>query len=386
MTSKDTSPSQIPPDAYTAVVPSSAPRNRARAGQVVRWGLLAGYLLGFGLLYLLLPPLFAGLVGVAVAALTFHPAHQRLVLTWVARPSHRHIPTRVLVNQGERLERRGGLSGRVIGGYRLEHLVGRGGMSEVYTAQSGGLLLAVKVIDTTISSQYILRFEREVSMLKHAKHPNVVQVFDDGVDGEYAYMVMEYIDGVNLKDYIEKDAPLPIKDIIDIVAGIAAAADHIHTVGIVHRDFKPDNIMLYWDHNHRCIPMLLDFGVAKQSSMTVITLEGTVGTIEYMSPEQILDAPLVQPSSDVYSIGVMVYEMLTGELPYDGSVASVVFGHLHGELKDPRNVNAGLPDGMAQAVLKAMAKEPENRFPNLAAFSAALMAGAPSRKKRESDG
>jgi len=353
---------------------------------VVRWGLVVVYLLGFSLLYLILSPWVAGLVGVGATALTFHSVYQRLLLQWVARPSNRHLPTRVMVNQGERLERRGALSGRVIGGYKLEHLVGRGGMSEVYTTQSGGLLLAVKIIDTTISSQYLLRFEREVAMLKNAKHPNVVQVFDDGVDDDYTYMVMEYIDGLNLKDYIEKDAPLPIKDVIDIVAGIASAADHIHTVGIIHRDFKPDNIMLYWDHNRRCVPMLLDFGVAKQSSMTVITLEGTVGTIEYMSPEQILDAPLVQPSSDVYSIGVMVYEMLTGELPYDGSVASVVFGHLHGDLQDPRQVNRNLPEPMAQAVVKAMAKEPESRFPNLAAFSDALTAGAASLEMPGSGG
>ena len=379
MTDKNMSPPPIPHDAYTEVVPSSAPRKTRLSGGGLRLGLLAIYLAGFSLLYWLLPTLLTGLVGVSVTALTFSMLHKNLLRSWGPRPSTRHIPTRVLQKQGERQDRRGALSGEVIGGYELENMIGRGGMSEVYTAQSGGLLLAIKVIDTTISKQYILRFEREVAMLKQAKHPNVVQVFDDGIDGDYAYMVMEYIDGLNLKDYIEKDAPLPLKDVIDIVAGIASAADHIHTVGIIHRDFKPENIMLYWDHNHRCVPMLLDFGVAKQSSRTVITLEGTVGTIEYMSPEQILDAPLVQPSSDVYSIGVMVYEMLTGELPYDGSVAAVVFGHLHGKLKNPRDVNASLPEKMAKAVVKAMAKEPENRYPNLAAFSVALEQGISSR-------
>ncbi len=321
-----------------------------------------------------IPIRWASWIMIPFAALSFSPLMKRIHPLFDTRLAHRQVPTRLRIHNTSPKNRRGALTGQTLDGYQLMDMIGKGGMSEVYRAQSGGLLLAVKVIDTQRSPEALMRFEREVQMLQQAKHPNVVQVFDSGALDDYAYMVMEYIEGINLKDYIEHEAPLPMQDVINIVDGIANAADHMHKLGIIHRDLKPGNIMLYWDSNQTCIPLLLDFGVAKQSSVTVITLEGTVGTIEYMSPEQILEAPLVQPSSDVYAIGVMVYEMLTGQLPYDGSIGAIVFGHLHGDERNPADVNENIPPYMAQAVCRAMSKDPKDRFPNLTTFAAALAA------------
>lgn len=272
----------------------------------------------------------------------------------------------------KRSVQQGLLTGKNVGGYKLLNMIGHGGFSEVYTSQSGGLLLAVKVVDVSKSVEHRMRFEREVAALSIAKHPNVVQMFDSGFDGNYAYIVMEYIQGQSLKQYIRENAPLKLNEIIDILEGIGAAADHMHKNGIVHRDLKPGNIMLYEDSMGRCVPMLLDFGVAKQNDVTVITLEGTVGTIEYMSPEQITEATMVGAASDVYAMGVMTYEMLTGQLPFDGGIGAMVFGHLHDAPPNPCEALPGLPLYVGAAVQKAMAKDPTNRFASIWAFAKAV--------------
>ncbi|MEO0562529.1 MAG: serine/threonine-protein kinase [Chloroflexota bacterium] len=337
--------------------------------------LVAAYTLIFVILNTLLPlPYIAGLITVPLTALTFNAAFRWSAKQLAIRQTTRNIPNRLRPNDKEHALRRGALSGKVIGGYEIMNLIDKGGMSEVYTTQSGGLLLAIKIATVNEKSpEFLMRFEREVAMLERAKHPNVVQVFDSGADDTYAYMVMEYIDGVTLKSYIEREGALTIKDVADIVHGLASALEHMHALGIIHRDLKPGNIMLYWDSDGTCVPLLLDFGVAKQSSVTVITLEGTVGTVEYMSPEQILEAPLVQPASDVYAFGVMVYEMLTGELPYDGSMGAIVFGHLHGDTKDPRDINEEVPPTMAAAVCRAMSKDPAQRYDSVSQFAEAML-------------
>ncbi|MEL6148384.1 MAG: serine/threonine-protein kinase, partial [Chloroflexota bacterium] len=255
---------------------------------------------------------------------------------------------------------------------------------EIYTAESGGLLLAIKVVDVKTAPELLMRFQREITTLERAKHPNIVQVFDSGVDDDYAYMVMEYIDGIDLKSHIVENSPLPLEEIVVILRDIAAAVDYIHSLDIIHRDLKPGNIMLFWDSRNQVHATLLDFGVATSKALTVITLEGTVGTIEYMSPEQILDAPLVQPTSDVYAVGVMAYNMLTGELPYDGNMAAIMFGHLHNPVPDPRAINIDIDDDVAEAVMKAMAKEPEQRYPNMTAFVNVLAATLPASRAKAS--
>lgn len=343
----------------------------------VEWG-------GFLLLERLIPnsPLNAlmTMIGGAVVFIWLYPLLYKRVQQQVV--THEYTinnvtPDKISTSRWSRVNTKSGmLTGKTIGGYDLLHLIDKGGMGEIYASESGGLLLAVKVVDLTQGIDIRQRFEREVEALKLAKHPNVVQVFDSGVDQEqYAYMVMEYIDGVSLRDFIRNHAPVEIDDMIDIVEGIAAAADHMHSMGIVHRDLKPGNIMLYRNDDNRFVPIMLDFGVAKQSGVTVITLDGTVGTIEYMPPEQILEAPLVNPASDVYAVGVMAYEMLTGKLPYQGSVGAMVYGHLHLPVRDPREHNAKLSERAAMAVMKAMAKEPEERFVTLSEFCEELYAG-----------
>lgn len=264
------------------------------------------------------------------------------------------------------------LTGHNIGGYQMLNLIGSGGFSEVYTSQSGGLLLAVKVVDVGKSPEHRMRFEREVAALSIAKHPNVVQMFDSGFDGQYAYIVMEYIEGQSLRSHIQEHAPLKLNDVLDILQGLADATDQMHKLGIVHRDLKPGNIMVHRDNIGRWTPMLIDFGVAKQSYVTVITLEGTVGTVEYMSPEQITEAPMVGAASDVYAMGIMTYEMLTGQLPYNGGIGTILFGHLHDPVPNPCERLPGLPLYIGAAVQKAMAKQPHERYQSLSEFVRAL--------------
>ncbi|MEM6529436.1 MAG: serine/threonine-protein kinase, partial [Chloroflexota bacterium] len=275
----------------------------------------------YALLALLMPTAVAAPIAISGAAAGFAPLHQRANLHLAAfiesrQPATEAEPAEEKESIASRLIwQRGGLTGKEIGGFTLTNMIGKGGMSEIYTAESGGLLLAIKVVDVKTSPELLMRFQREITTLERAKHPNIVQVFDSGVDDDYAYMVMEYIDGIDLKSHIVEHAPLPIEEVVVILRDIAAAVDYIHSLDIIHRDLKPGNIMLFWDSRKQVHATLLDFGVATTKALTVITLEGTVGTIEYMSPEQILDAPLVQPTSDVYAVGVMAYNMLTGELP-----------------------------------------------------------------------
>lgn len=359
-------------------------RNRAWVGRGVSGGLM---LLFWGVYLLLqltpLPQTLAALTSITLAALTFHPLHQHTrnaLFTFVTtRKYSKHIYHQMTAPHQRHIDMNGTLSGQTIGGYKLLNQIGRGGFSEVYASQSGGLLLAVKIVDVSQGEEYRMRFDREVGALQLARHPNVVQVFDNGYDGKYAYMVMEYIDGIPLDKYIKDHAPMNISDVVDVVRGLGAAADHMHGQGIVHRDLKPSNIMLYRDSNGRLVPMLLDFGVAKQSAVTVITLDGTVGTVEYMSPEQILEAPMVGVASDVYAMGVITYEMLCGQLPFDGSIGTIVFGHLQDDVPDVRDIIPTIPEHAALALMRAMAKDPQDRFGSVMAFASAV-AGLPSQQ------
>ena len=270
------------------------------------------------------------------------------------------------------LSRTGGtLTGTRLGSYEVLELLGRGGMAEVYKGRHPRLdrTVAIKILPPRLAADpdFRQRFEREARAIAALRHPNIVQVFDFGdVEGTY-YMVMEYIEGIDLARYIRENGPLPLEQVRLILRGVASALDHAHAQGLVHRDVKPSNVMLETvgqiDLSHRVV--LTDFGIAKiLTSDTDATKSGMImGTLDYIAPEQVKVSAQVDGRADVYALGAMLYQMLTGELPFKGDYAgAVMLAHLQQPVSDPRGLRPDLPDNVAHAIMRAMAKEPDDRF------------------------
>ncbi len=270
-----------------------------------------------------------------------------------------------------------------LGAYENLEPIGRGGMAEIYRAQHPtlGKTVAIKVLPPALAKEadFRKRFEREAKTVAGLKHPHIVQVYDFGEsDGTY-YMVMEYIAGRDLGDVIRETAPLQIEGVRSIVGDIAGALDYAHTQGLVHRDVKPSNVMLeaitstgQRDKTERAV--LMDFGIARiLTGGTRLTATGTMGTFDYIAPEQIQAASDVDGRADVYSLGVMAYQMLAGRLPFDAAhPAALLIAHLNQPAPDPRQLNPHLPEGAAAALLRALAKKPDQRFSTAGEFVAAL--------------
>lgn len=280
------------------------------------------------------------------------------------------------------------LPARKFGGYEVTGLLGRGGMGEVYRARHPDRSqdVAVKVLPAAKASDedFRARFEREATTVAALHHPNIIQVFDYGrADGDI-YMVMEYIDGQGLDAYIREHGPLPLDLVRSLMRDVCAALDYAHGQGLVHRDIKPSNIMLQQVTtqiarqpvrivSHRAV--LMDFGVARMvSDTTGLTQSGViVGTFDYMAPEQISGSSTVDHRADIYSLGVVLYQMLTGTLPFAGDNPGViVFAHLQRPAPDPREVIPSLPPSVAYAVKRAMAKQPDDRFQRAGELAAEL--------------
>jgi eukaryotic-like serine/threonine-protein kinase len=270
------------------------------------------------------------------------------------------------------------------GAYEVKSLLGRGGMGNVYRGRHTTLNreVAIKMLPPGLADdqQTRTRFEQEANIVAGLRHPNIVQVFDFGELNGTNYMVMEYIDGLELSKYIKQNAPLPLNHIRSIVNDVASALDHAHQQGFVHRDIKPSNVMLQTPTNVRGSnefpyrAILMDFGIARiLGSNSTLTNTSMIGTLEYSSPEQILTAREVTPRADIYALGVMTYQMLTGKLPFEGSNPGVlVFAHLQKPAPDPRAVVPTLPIYVVRAVLRALEKDPEARFASAGEFAAAL--------------
>jgi len=259
------------------------------------------------------------------------------------------------------------LIGKEIGKYRITERLGQGGMAEVYAGVHTHLdrKVAVKVLHSYLleGGDFVARFKREAKAVANLRHPNIVQVYDFDIQDDLIFMVMEYVDGVNLHTKLvevgNKGERMPIKLIGSIINDIASALDYAHTKDMLHRDIKPSNIML--DSENKAY--LTDFGIAKLLSDQKFTATGTlVGTPAYMSPEQSLGDD-VSKESDIYSLGVVAFEMLTGQVPYD---AKTPIGIVHKQINDPIPNMSELVDGVpgtAQEVIdRALAKTPESRF------------------------
>lgn len=247
--------------------------------------------------------------------------------------------------------------------YELIERIGDGGMAEVYRAHDKMLdrFVAVKILHPQFTSDesFVTRFRREAQGAAKLSHPNIVSIYDVGsCDGKY-YIVMEYIKGETLKDKINREAPLPIDVTLKIIQEIAEALENAHANHLVHCDIKPHNILI----NEAGHVKVADFGIARATSSSTITYTGTiVGSVHYFSPEQ-AKGHTISPKSDIYSLGVVMYEMLTGKVPFTGETAvSIAIKHLQEPPIPPHELRPDIPAIVEAIVLKAMDKNPDNRF------------------------
>jgi serine/threonine-protein kinase len=263
---------------------------------------------------------------------------------------------------------KGPLRHRKVGAYRVLGELGRGGMALVYRGLHEGLQREAALKELLPEGQQdketLSRFKREALALGAFRHQNIVTVYDLVEKNDSLFLVMEYVDGPTLHDLI-KDGPLPADVAAVIGARIASALDHAHFRRIIHRDLKPSNVMLTKSGEVK----LMDFGIAKDVSMDALTQQGmAVGTPAYMSPEQVTGAQL-DPRTDIFSLGVLLYEVLTGARPFQGRTAGEVFARIRDGKYTPLSKAAPrVPAPLANVVKRALEVKPENRFPDAAAM------------------
>lgn len=256
---------------------------------------------------------------------------------------------------------------RLDGRYEIEEIVGVGGMSVVYKAHDeiDDRTVAVKILKEELlqNEEFRRRFKNESKAIAVMDHPNIVKVYDVGFGDRVQYIVEEYIDGITLKEYIERQGVLPWKDALYFATQILRALQHAHDKGIVHRDIKPQNIMLLQDGTIK----VTDFGIARfaRSEQRTVT-DKAIGSVHYISPEQ-AKGEATDAKSDLYSVGVLLYEMLTGKLPFDAdSAVSVAIMQLQNEPIKPSTLNPEIPEGLEEITLRAMQKNPAERYSSAA--------------------
>jgi predicted Ser/Thr protein kinase len=261
--------------------------------------------------------------------------------------------------------------------YEVDKPLGRGGMAQVFrgTDRVLGRTVAIKVLDQKHrnDAKFVTRFRREAQAAAGINHPNVVSVFDTGSEDGLHYIVMEYVDGETLDDVLAREKVLPPERVVAIAEPVARALDAAHQKGMVHRDVKPGNIML----DRSGTVKVVDFGIARAAADDTLTQTGIVlGTAAYLSPEQAQGVP-VDPRSDVYSLGCVLYEMLTGRKPFTGdSALAIAYKHVREDPAPPSQVNPDIPPELEAVVMTAMAKDPAQRFPSGGAMQEALSAAA----------
>ncbi len=242
-------------------------------------------------------------------------------------------------------------------------VIGGGGMANVYLARDMILErdVAIKILrfDFVNDEEFIKRFRREAQSATSLAHPNIVSIYDVGEEEDIYYIVMEYVDGQTLKQYIQKNAPLHPREALNIMEQIVSAIAHAHENQIVHRDIKPHNILI--DHHGNV--KVTDFGIAMALTSTTITHTNSVlGSVHYLSPEQARGG-LATKKSDIYSLGIVLYELIAGRLPFDGeSAVSIALKHLQSEAPSPKRWNPAIPQSVENIILKAMAKDPLHRY------------------------
>lgn len=249
------------------------------------------------------------------------------------------------------------------GRYEITELIGVGGMAEVYKGVDviDNKPIAIKILkkEYAENEEFLRRFRNESKAIAVLSHPNIVKIYDVGFSDKLQYIVMEYIDGITLKEYIEEEKVLTWKDTVHFVIQILRALQHAHDKGIVHRDIKPQNIMMFSDGTIK----VMDFGIAKFAREEGKTAtDQAIGSVHYISPEQ-ASGSVTDAKSDIYSVGAMMYEMLSGRKPFDSdNPVAIAVMHMHDTPERPRAVNPDIPDGLEEIVLRAMEKAPEDRY------------------------
>ena len=253
--------------------------------------------------------------------------------------------------------------GRLLDGrYEILEVIGTGGMAVVYKARCHRLnrLVAIKILKDDLSQdeEFRRRFHAESQAVAMLSHPNIMSVYDVSTSDEADYIVMELIDGITLKQYMEKKGTLNWKETLHFSIQIAKALEHAHSRGIVHRDIKPHNVMVLKNGSIK----VTDFGIARIMSNNNTLTKEALGSVHYISPEQ-AKGGRVDNRSDLYSLGVVMYEMMTGRAPYDGeSPVAVAIQHINGGAPMPSTLNPNIPGGLEQIIMKAMAVDPDQRY------------------------
>lgn len=269
------------------------------------------------------------------------------------------------------------LIGRKLDGrYLIESLIGVGGMANVYKGRDirTGNEIAVKVLKEEFlgNEELVRRFKNESKAISILDHPNIVKVYDVSVTDQLQYIVMEYIDGITLKEYLkQRGGALTWKEVVHFATQVLSALEHAHSKGIVHRDVKPQNIMLQADGSIK----MMDFGIARFSRAQSQTIsDKAIGSVHYISPEQ-AKGDHTDARTDIYSVGVMLYEMLSGKLPFDGTgTVSIAIMQISEKPKPLAEVAPNVPEGLRQITEKAMEKDPAARYQSAAEMLAAIKA------------
>jgi len=271
--------------------------------------------------------------------------------------------------------------------YELEEVVGHGGMSTVYKAHDSLLErnVALKVLHQQYNEDedFVERFKREARSVAQLQHPNIVTVIDRGEEAGRQYIVFEFIDGENLKELVVRKGRLDLRDALEVALEVAHGLAFAHDHGLVHRDVKPQNVLLNGDGRAK----VTDFGIARSLDVDhSVTQTGTIlGTSNYIAPEQASGQP-VDAQTDVYSLGIVLYEMLTGELPFPGeSFVAVAMKHIQEPSPNVLDVRGDLPLRVAEMIDRALEKDPEQRFPTMDAFAAEIEANL-AELDRDEDG
>ena len=246
--------------------------------------------------------------------------------------------------------------------YEILEIIGTGGMAVVYKARCHRLnrLVAIKILKNEFSSdeEFVRRFNAEGEAVAMLSHPNIVQVYDVSSTGSANYIVMELVDGISLKQYMAKKGILNWKETLHFAMQIAKGLEHAHSRGIVHRDIKPHNVMVLKNGSVK----VMDFGIARVMSRTNTLTKEALGSVHYISPEQ-AKGGWVDNRSDIYSLSVVMYEMMAGRPPYDGETpVSVAIQHINGGAMMPSTLNPNIPGGLEQIIMKGMALDANDRY------------------------
>ncbi|MGI9952342.1 Stk1 family PASTA domain-containing Ser/Thr kinase [Moorellaceae bacterium AZ2] len=268
------------------------------------------------------------------------------------------------------------MTGKILDGrYEIKEALGGGGMALVYRGQDRLLnrSVTIKILREQFASDrnFVARFQQEAQAVARLSHPNVVSIYDVGQEEGLHYLVMEYVEGNSLKEVIDQRAPLPAQEAVDIALQICEALEHAHENGVIHRDIKPHNILITKQGRVK----VTDFGIAQAVSEATMTYTGTlIGSVHYLAPEQ-ARGESTGVTADIYSLGVVLYEMVTGQVPFNGDTPlSVALKHLHEEPRLPRELNPNIPPALERIILRALAKDPARRYPSAASLRADLRA------------